>query len=203
MSVKENFKGLPMEDLIGAPLIAAANAQGKLSTITHDFIKSVGLTQSDDPKNKGKKITTLNTIKMSYTETKDEKKNQNNNNNNNNNNSQVVKKTIEVPLLTVVNIPNLKVKKVDINFEMEVKEQTASKTNIDTNTEFDIKTKSWWSPVTAKVSGSVSTKHEHTRNTDSSAKYSIKVQAEDDGPPEGLSRLLTMLSNIITEKEEK
>ena len=30
MSISEQFKGLPMEDLIGAPLIAAANAQGKL-----------------------------------------------------------------------------------------------------------------------------------------------------------------------------
>ena len=40
MSMGDEFKGLPIEDLIGAPLIAAANAQGKLAAVTAEFIKT-------------------------------------------------------------------------------------------------------------------------------------------------------------------
>ena len=45
MSITEQFKGLPMEDLIGAPLVAAANAQGKLAKLTQTFIEQVGIDQ--------------------------------------------------------------------------------------------------------------------------------------------------------------
>ena len=38
MSVANEFKGLPMEELIATPLIAAANAQGKLALQTANFI---------------------------------------------------------------------------------------------------------------------------------------------------------------------
>ena len=43
MSIASQFSALPMEDLIGGPLQAAATAQGKLASITSDFITSVGL----------------------------------------------------------------------------------------------------------------------------------------------------------------
>ena len=41
--IADQFKGLPMSDLISQPLIAAAQAQGQLSNITQQFIKDVGL----------------------------------------------------------------------------------------------------------------------------------------------------------------
>ena len=49
---------------------------------------------------------------------------------------------------------------------------------------------------------SVSTSKETTRNTDNSAKYSVHVEARDDGPPEGLSKVLEILSGLIHEKEK-
>jgi len=48
-----------------------------------------------------------------------------------------------------------------------------------------------------KVHGSVSSKSEHTRTSDNSAKYDVKVIARDDGMPEGLSRVLDMLNSAI------
>ena len=44
--IADQFKGLPMSDLISQPLIAAAKAQGQLSNITQQFIKDVGLQES-------------------------------------------------------------------------------------------------------------------------------------------------------------
>jgi len=108
MSLANQFKGLPMEDLIGGPLVAAVNAQGKMAMQTAEFINDVGINKDTGE---------LNTVGFSYKKTeKDE-----------NNNEKESVKTIAVPVLAMVNIPSLKVKKVDVNFEMEVKQQTGTK----------------------------------------------------------------------------
>ena len=56
-----------------------------------------------------------------------------------------------------------------------------------------------WGPFSldVKVHGSVSSKSEHTRTSDNSAKYDVKVIARDDGMPEGLKRVLDMLNTAI------
>jgi hypothetical protein len=184
MSVSEQFKGLPMEDLIGAPLIAAANAQGKLANLTKDFVEKVGADEN------GKIRTVDFTYGKSYN--KDPESNE----------VQEVEKSLSVPLLSIVNVPSLSVKKVNIDFEMEVKQQTQSKDKFDASTTVKVDYKSFWSPVSASITGSVSTSKETTRNTDNSAKYSVHVEARDDGPPEGLSKVLEILSGLIHEKEK-
>ena len=42
MNMGDQFKGLPMADLIGGPLMAASDAQVKLANATADFIKVIG-----------------------------------------------------------------------------------------------------------------------------------------------------------------
>ena len=50
--IADQFKGLPIGELISQPLLAAAQAQGKLAGITENFIKEVGLQDvGKDPKN--------------------------------------------------------------------------------------------------------------------------------------------------------
>ena len=49
--------------------------------------------------------------------------------------------------------------------------------------------------MTAKVSTSNS--HENVRKTDNSAKYDVHVEARDDGPPEGLMKVLDILNSAI------
>ena len=41
--IADQFKGLPIGELISQPLIAAAQAQGKLAGITEQFIEEIGL----------------------------------------------------------------------------------------------------------------------------------------------------------------
>ena len=186
MSISEQFRGLPMEDLIGAPLVAAANAQGKLANLTKDFIKEVG---TDNGKVKTVDFTYGKTLKKAP----------------NSDDVEEVDKTLSVPLLAIVNVPSLSVKKVNIDFEMEVKQQTQQKSSLATDTTVNVKYSSFWSPVSASITGSVSTSKETTRKTDNSAKYSVHVEARDDGPPEGLAKVLNILAGLIQEKkaEEK
>ena len=100
MSISEQFKGLPMEDLIGAPLIAAANAQGKLANLTKNFIQEVGADENGKIRN------------VNFTYGKTYKKSPKSDD------IEEVDKTLTVPLLAIVNIPSLSVKKVNVDFEI-------------------------------------------------------------------------------------
>ena len=51
VNMADQFKGLPMEDLIGGPLIAVCEAQTKLAKSTAQYIREIGLQeieQSDE-----------------------------------------------------------------------------------------------------------------------------------------------------------
>lgn len=47
------------------------------------------------------------------------------------------------------------------------------------------------------MTASVSTKSENIRKTDNSAKYTVHVEARDDGAPEGLMKVLDILGAAI------
>ena len=108
---------------------------------------------------------------------------------------------LSVPLLSIVNVPNLSVKKATVDFSMEVKASSSntSSSQTDANVSTTAKYKSWWSPVSVEMTASVSTsqKSESVRKTDNSAKYDVHVEARDDGAPEGLMKVLDILNAAI------
>jgi|TARA_R100000458_G_C8179377_1_gene176973 hypothetical protein len=186
-NVAGQFSSLPMEDLIGGPLQAAATAQGKLASITSDFITSVGL-EDDNGKLKARTVDFKyqKPVKTSTTDPKTgavtdswDKQDMN----------------LEVPLLTIVKAPNLQVKEVNVTFDMEVKASSASQST----SQQDAKVSASWKGWGAKVSfeGSVSNKKESQRSSDTSAKYHVDVKAQDDGAPEGLMKVLDILGEAI------
>ena len=188
MSIASQFSALPMEDLIGGPLQAAATAQGKLASITSDFITSVGLEDTGGGKLAARTVDFKyqKPVKSSKTDAK----------------TGAVTDTwskqdmnLQVPLLSIVKSPNLQVKEVDITFDMEVKASTASQTT----SAQDAKVSASWKGWGAKVSfqGSVSNKQESQRSSDTSAKYHVEVKAQDDGAPEGLMKVLDILGEAI------
>ena len=183
MSVADQFKGLPMEELIGAPLLAAATASGKLSMQTAEFIQDVGVDATTGE---------LKTVGFSYKKSITAA----------DGTISSEDKTIKVPTLAIVNIPNLQVKEVNIDFEMEVKQQTSTSSKLSTEVKAQAKYSSTFSPFSASITATVAGSRENQRSSDNSAKYTVKVVARDDGMPEGLSRVLTMLSNIIVETDE-
>lgn len=114
-------------------------------------------------------------------------------------NTEVQKVTLSVPFLSVVNIPALMIKKVEITFDMEVKSSESHKDESSTEGSIEASAKFGWGPISAevKIKGSVSSHQENTRSTDRSAKYHVAVEARDDGMPEGLSRVLDILQKAI------
>lgn len=185
-SMQNQFSGLPMESLIGTPLKAACDAQVMLAQSTVNFIRNVGF--------EGDKTRTADFSYTRYVVTgKDGLGN------------DIIDKEdigLEVPVLSIVNIPSLMVDEVDITFDMEVKSAESSKETQDTKGEFSAKAKLGWGPfsVTANVSGSVASHKENTRSSDNSAKYHVQVHASQAGTPEGLSRVLDIIQDSVAPK---
>ncbi|HFJ2164452.1 TPA: DUF2589 domain-containing protein [Salmonella enterica] len=175
--IANQFNGLPINSLIGAPLMASCEAQEMMARSTADFIKRIGFENNK-----------VRNVKFQYIQKTPEK----------NGDAVTVKEEnmeISVPLLAIVNIPSLLVKKVDITFDMEVKSAMDEKSSSDTSAEASAGGGLFGWGV--KIKGNVSTHKESTRKTDNSAKYHIEVHAADEGMPEGLSRVLDILQTSI------
>ncbi len=187
MALGQEFQGLPMSDLIGSPLTAACEANINLAKSTADFINTVGFNQD------GKTIRTAEFAFNRPVTTYDDAGN------------EVIKQEkvdIEVPLLSIVQIPSLKVDLVDITFDMEIKSSEQSKESSDKSGELSGQARIGIGPFSASVSfkGSVSTHKENTRSTDKSAKYHVQVKATDSGMPEGLCRVLDLMNQAVAPK---
>lgn len=184
----DQFRGLPMGDLIGAPLMAACDAQVRLAIATSDFIKHVGFNAPDangksDVRTVGFRFSRPATGATPAADGTQP--------------TETVE--LEVPLLSVVKVPSLAINKVDITFDMEVKNSERSQ-EIDQKTgSLSAEAKVGWGPFSAsvKVSGSISQHKENTRSSDQTAKYHVEVHAVDDGMPEGLARVLDIMAQAV------
>lgn len=172
MAIAEQFAGLRMDQLIGGPLSAAADASTLLANSTASFINRVGFDNKGNVRNAafGYQRRTPN---EDGTSSIDEMK-------------------VSVPLLAIVPIPNLQIDEVNILFDMEVKQSERSESSLDMGATLDASAKIGCFKV--NVSGSVSSHQSNTRSTDNSAKYHVDVRATNHGTPEGLARVLDMMA---------
>lgn len=175
MSVSEQFSGLDMHQLIGAPLSAAADASMQLAQSTADFINEVGFEEQ------GKvRTTTFKYQKPGVNEDGTEK-------------TEEIQ--VEVPVLAIVPLPNLQIDEVNVLFDMEVQQsegQEAAK-----GEEGGMSGTANLGIVKVKVSGSVSSQEHNPRSSDDSAKYHLDVRDAEHGTPEGLQRVLDMMSEAV------
>lgn len=189
--IADQFKGLPIGELISQPLLAAAQAQGKLAGITEHFIKEVGLQNTETDKSKPA-ILKARTVDFAYDAIVEEK-----NADTGETTTKVEPRHMKVPLLGIVNTPNLSVKDVTIDFDMKVSTSTEHHDSTSVKVDTSVKYSSWWSPVSASMTASVGSKSSNTRKTDNSARYTVHCAARDDGPPEGLMKVLDILGDAI------
>jgi len=192
----DQFKGLPMSDLIGGPLMAACNAQVQLANATANFIKVVGFLppasgETDPNAVGGVRTATFKFDRPTGAAPGDD--------------GRVPMETVElgVPLLAIVKVPALAIDKVDITFDMEVKNSESSKESTDASASLSAQLKFGWGMFsgTVNISGSVSSHKENTRSSDQSAKYHVEVHASDDGMPEGLARVLDIVAQSVAPKQ--
>ena len=164
-TIANQFTGLPIENLISAPLVAAAEGQKSLAATTAQFITEVGMDSSGNTKS----------VTFNYEDGSE-------------------KVVLDVPLLSIINIPSLCVDSIDVEFNMEVGTQSASKSSTDSSATASASVGfGCWK---ASFEGKVSHHSENSRSSDTSAKYSISVKGKQE-KPEGLMKVLDMLNSSI------
>lgn len=184
VSMANQFSGLDMAALIGGPLTAACNAQTMLARSTLNFIEEVGLEPAD-----ASGVRKVRTAIFSFDRTAD------------GTDGKMGSENVEmnVPLLAIVNVPALSIDTVDVTFDMEVKSSTSSQSSSDKNAELDATAGLKIGPFSldVKIKGSISCHESNTRSSDNSAKYHVQVHASQQKTPEGLMRMLDILSSAV------
>lgn len=199
VNMSSQFKGLPMEDLIGGPLTAACNAQVKLAQATSDFIKLIGF-MPPDPANASAPQATRTAL-FRFKRPVDAPPQPAGSTGT----PAIFEEEVElnVPLLAIVKVPALSITTLDVSFQMDVKSSFTATESSDMSASASVDASVNWGVFSAKVhiQGSVATHKENTRSSDNSAKYSVAVHAEDKGMPEGLSRVLDILQSSIAPRK--
>ena len=174
-NVTDKFKGLPMRELIAAPLIAAAEAQQELAATAWNFYKQIAF---DDSGNKARILE----FDVERPIQQNEK-------------MTTIKQTVKAPFIGLVPIPSLLIDRVDVDFQMEVTDTSNVKSTINAKVETKVSGKSWL--ISAEISGKVTTARENTRMTNQTAKYQIHVSASQQPQTEGLSKLMDIMASCI------
>lgn len=178
-NISDKFKGLPMRELIGAPLFAAAKAQEKLASIAWDYYQKIAYDTG-----KPKDTTRLLKFDLERPVVQDGVVSADNN---------IV--TVKAPFIGLVPIPSLLIDRVDVDFQMEVTDTNSTTDN--TNTEASTNISSKWFGVNVGISGKVTSSRENTRSTNQTAKYQVHVTASQQPRTEGLAKLMDIMASCI------
>ena len=174
-NVTDKFKGLPMRELIAAPLIAAAEAQQELAATAWNFYKQIAFDE-DGKTARVLEFDIKRPIQQDGVMT-------------------TMPQSVKAPFIGLVPIPSLLIDRVDVDFQMEVTDTSNVKSTINAEVETKVSGKSWL--ISAEISGKVTTARENTRMTNQTAKYQIHVSASQQPQTEGLSKLMDIMASCI------
>lgn len=174
MAIAEQFAGLQMDQLIGAPLRAAADASIQLAESTADFIRKVGFDQEGKARTATFGYQRFNPGEGGV--------------------GSLEEMRVDIPLLAVVPIPNLQVDEVNLLFDIEVKQSERR----DSAMELSAGASGKLGALKVGITGNISAHQANTRSTDNSAKYHVDIRAANHGIPEGLARVLDMMAVNMT-----
>lgn len=186
-TVAEKMKGLPMRELIAAPLLAAAEAQQELASTAWDFYQRIAFYGKNDylPTINGEQAKAGDTRILHFKVKRPVQEGDH---------MKMVDQEIQAPFIGLVPIPALLIDRIDVDFQMEVTDTETS--NSKTESEVTTSVSSNWF-VKASVSGKVSSARENTRSTNQTAKYQVHVSASQQPQTEGLSKLMDIMASCI------
>lgn len=195
----EELKQIPFSHLIGSPLKAAIEAQALAAQSTIEFIQKVGFKQELDAPDMVFKNPTqdadageLRNVTFEYKKTDE------------NNSEQNFK--LVVPLLSITPIPYIRIEEMTIDFKAKLTDSIVRKT--DTNFELSSQVSgsygAFWSPVKVDARVSATFKTSTSAQANSTREYSmdIHVRAVQDAMPAGLSKILDILEDAISNKKQ-
>lgn len=189
----QELNSLEFSVYIGGPLQAAVDAQHSASMSQVNFIKEVGFVTTT--------TSGVTTTDLRYVEFKYKKRVPNPTYDSTAttapNNQQFIDSnvTIEVPFLTMLTIPALRIEEINIDFNAKLTsvETTAASSEFSGSAELSAK---FWK-VRFKASASYKRSTSSTTNIEKTYNLGVRVRAVNDELPAGLDRILTMLEDSI------
>lgn len=164
------LQSLPLKEVFAAPLVAIIEAHNTACSALETFIDKVGHDKDGQ----------IKTVEFKYTE---------------NEPGGQVSRTIQVPLLAVLPLPAFGVDKLIVDFDVKVDASEASDEQDSKGLEGEASV--GYGPVSVKLKGSLSHKSEQTRKTDSSARYTVHMEASRQPMPEAFNRVIdTLLASM-------
>ena len=188
------FVGLPIEDLICAPIIGAAKGQRALAQETLSFVNDLAfLPKDNEDGSKNANVINVNLDRLTNSSTTGEVAH--------------VNQKIQMPMISLVNIPNFAMDTMEVDFVMSVGQTSSSTDTSDKSTDTTTKGSvsggaSWgWGSVKASashsVTGHVASSKSNTRATDFSAKYEVHATAKQLPPTEGMAKFTQIMASVI------
>ncbi len=194
VSMAQQFSGLPMKSLIGAPLKAATDANGMMARTQTQFLLSTCFNKGDDGN--------LDPIMIKFNITRSIV-----NQDGTAATPPTATVTFTLPLLTIIPLNSLAVDDVKVHFEMEVKSSTStdneSSSEQETAAKADITAKYNAGLFSVEVHGSVSHNSKETSSqkqhyeASNSAKYEVDVHAGQLPLPTGVTTIINAFTKNI------
>ena len=207
ISMAAQFTGLPMNDLIGAPLKAAAEANATMAMTQTQFLLDTCFTRKEikdsDPKeyNYTPIMITMSLTRGVIVPSKDEDDKPTVD-------IKQVETKFELPLLTILPLNSLAVDNVDIKFDMEVKSSFSDTTSENESEAYSGETsfeaKVGYGVFSASVTGKASYDSATSSSRDThyeksnSARYSVAVHAGQIPLPQGVTTIIEAFANAIS-----
>ena len=176
----DSFKGVPMQELISTPLIAASEAQQQLAASTLDFYNKAFF--EDDGKKHHLEFDLGRPVQAPGGIGKEEVH-------------------VKEPFLGLVPVPALLIDDVNINFQMEATETSASK-SVE-NADLSAYSTSKCFGASVSMQGRVVASRENTRSTNPTAKYQVSVSTSQQQQEEGLSKVMDIMASSIESSGKK
>lgn len=164
-SISNELQSLPLEQIIAGPMQGVIKASAMAAQTTLDFIESVGFTEENGTRR-------INTASFMQNDTK-----------------------INVPLLTLIPVPFIRIKTLKIDFGFTIKTTEVEKTSVEKEGSFSLGI--GFSIFSATVKGSYKSSTENSTQNDEFAILKVQVEAVQDEIPSGLKKLLSIFEDSI------
>ena len=213
-NIAAELRALPLEHVIGSPLVAAIKAQALAANTTVDFIKEVGLKpraletgETEDELDEVTGESGQPGFEARYVDFKFDRvieeevvtppaadapagtspiKTTK---------YSVVPSKLTVPLLAMVPIPYIRINDMTIDFEFHIKDIDTRESKTEKKLSMKAKVGGWFYKVSIK--GSYSNRTVNKRETDRRTTLKITVNAVQDQIPEGLGKILDTLNEAM------
>lgn len=178
-NVGKSFAGLPIAELIAAPLTAACDSQKRLAQSAFEFMTEIGYSDAASQTPRLLEFNLQRPVEGAIE-------------------PQNIK--VQAPFLGLVPLPSLLIDDVQIDFQMEVtttetsKDTSSSEVSTSANSSFKF---GCFASGSVSVNGKVSSSRENTRSTNQTAKYQVHVSARQQEPTEGLSKLMDIMAACV------